>query len=494
MAMAIVFQEAPSKIRSMTSPSLPSKRSEYWWRWGWAIALGIPLTTATLFLTQPTFLTRLDTLRYEAFNPLEPEFRYPFPESLKGDRSPISAVQREIAFYLERLRNQPNSAVNSAALATAYLRMARLNGQGNWYLLANQSAQKSLAILPINNTEALLVQARLAEAQHDFEAALRLVKPLDGQKEAIALQVTTNLAMGRLAAADRAAQQSVDQNLSLSAFTLLALVKSAQGRDQEALQNFRYALDVEEPGEFSHSARTRTLMGRFFYERGQLDTAEGFYREALRILPDYPLAQVNLAQLAIRRGDDWGAERIYQQVVDQSDGNPTVYDPLILRGRARIQQLRGNLTAANQLWDEAETLLRQSFIGSTSTSFGHRRDLAKLLLERSAANPETARPWIQEAITLMETELQLRRDAETLETYAWALSQDHRWRDAQKAVQEAIALGTRTATLYDHAATIEQSLGNLNQAQTYHQIAQEIDPQFGNPARSAANLSAGLGS
>lgn len=478
----------------MTSPSLPSKQSGYGWRWGWAIALGIPLTTTILLLTQPAFLAELDNLRYEAFNSLEPKFRYPFPESLKGDRNPISVVQHEIAFYLERLRNQPNSAVNSAALATAYLRMARLSGQGNWYLLADQSAQKSLALLPVGNTEALLVQARLAEAQHNFEGALKLVKPLDGQKEAIALQVTANLAMGKLAAADRAAQQSVDQNLSLSAFTLLALVKTAQGKDQEALQNFRYALEVEEPGEFSNSARTRTLMGRFFYERGQLDTAEGLYREALRTLPNYPLAQVNLAQLAIRRGDYRGAERLYQQVVDQSDGHPTIYDPLILRGRARIQQLRGNLSTANQLWDEAETLLRQSFIGGSSASFGHRRDLAKLLLERGAANPETARLRIQEAITLMETELQFRRDAETLETYAWALSQDNRWRDAQKAVQEAISLGTRTTTLYDRAATVEQSLGNLNQAQTYRQITQEIDPQFGNRARTAANLSAGLGS
>ncbi len=87
MAIAIVLQESHSSIRSMTSPPLPSKRSGHGWRWGWAIALGIPLTTAILLLTQPAFLAELDNLRYEAFNSLDPKFRYPFPESLKGDRS-----------------------------------------------------------------------------------------------------------------------------------------------------------------------------------------------------------------------------------------------------------------------------------------------------------------------------------------------------------------------------------------------------------------------
>jgi tetratricopeptide (TPR) repeat protein len=451
----------------------------------WTLLVGLPIVTMVLLAGQSGWRDRLTQLTQSATS-LDAPYRYPFPDSLPQSR-PTARTEQEIAFYQSKIRKMPGSALDKASLAAAYLRMARATGQGNWYLLAEQTAQQSLAQLPNGNIEAMSVLARVTEARHDFAGALKLASQIPDEKEAIALQVTSNLALGHLATANQSVQQLVDLTLSPSAFTLQGLVNTAQGKDQEALQHFQQALQIEEPGDLSTSARTRTLLGRFYYERGQLDLAENLYQEALRIMPGSPTALLNLAQLDIRNGHYRAAERHYDELVDLSNGNPTVFDPLILRGRARIKVLQGDRAGAETLWAEAETLLRQSLTGSNGGSFGHRRELARLLLERGRTTD------VNEAIALMQAETQRRRDAETLDTYAWALSKAGRWQEAQQVIQEAIASDIHDSMIFDRASQIEQALGKASQAVLYARKAQAVDPAFGDRARQAWGLGSGLG-
>ena len=467
-------------------PALNLRKSSYWKQAGLSLLIGLPIASSLLIVTQPNFPTRVAAWHSRLFSSLQEPERYPFYDSLsEGERHPTARLQQEIGVYQDQVRQHPDRALEQAALASAYLKAARTTGEGSWYLLAEQTAQRSLAILPMDNAEALSVLARVTEAKHDFAGALRLAQQIPKPPEALSIQTTSNLALGQLGAARQAADALVDTTLSQSAFSLLALVQTAQGQDQAALDSFGYALEVEEAGELSNSARTRTLLGRFYYEHGDLKRAGDFYDEALNILPDYPQAVLNQAQLALRQGDDRGAERRYQQLTQLSQGAPTLFDPLILRGRAQAKALQGRQPEAEALWTEAENLLRQSL---GNRSFGHQRDLARLLFERGHAAD------ISEAVTLMQAELKHRRDAETLSTYAWALSEAKRWPEARTAIREAIASGVRNAGLYDRAAVIEQALGNSAQAETYRQKRQQIDPQFDDNARRAATLGAGLGS
>lgn len=479
------FLPVPSKKTMKQLTALPPNFGKRWW----IVALvGVPLTSGLLWLTQADWSSRLDGLGSLMGSQLDAPYRYPYTDSLANGSAPTVRIQQEIGHYQQVVRQNSGGGLDEGALAIAYLQMARATGQGHWYLLANQTAQQSLAKLPVNNSPALAVLARVAEAQHDFATTLKIAGQIPDPKDALALKVTTNLALGKLPAASQAAQELVDLTLSPSAFTLQALVQVAQGNDAAALKSFQYALTIEEPEELSTSARTRTLLGRFYYERGQLELANDLYREALRILPGYPAARMNLAQLEIRRKRYGAAEQQYAKLTAASAGANTIYDPLVLRGRAKIKALQGDRPAAEARWSEAETLLRQSFTGENGFALGHRRDLSRLLLERG--NPsDTA-----EAVALMKTEVTRRRDAETLETYAWALSAQGQWQQAQAAVTEAIALGTRDATLFHRAAAIETALGNAAQAETYRQKAQTIDPSFDENARQAAALGTGLGS
>jgi tetratricopeptide (TPR) repeat protein len=461
----------------------PQELKRFWVAW-----VGVPIATLLLLATQSDLRSRVELFSSQALSQVDAPYRYPFPDALSSSSSPVARLEQEVAFYQKRTRENAQSAIDRADLALAYLRMARTTGAGNWYLLADETAQQSLVLLPFDNQAATAVLARVAEARHDFAGALRLAAQIPQPEEALGIQVTSNLARGKLDAARQAVDQLVDLTLSMNAFTLQALVKTAQGKDQEALQSFQQGLAVEESGDLSNSARTRVLIGRFYYERGQLELAENLYHESLRILPNNPQALINLAQLEIRRGRYGVAEQLYSNVTLGSEGNPTVFDPLVLRGRARIKLLQGDRPGADQLWGEAETLLRQSFTDNSTGSFGHRRDLAGLLLEQGRSQD------VAEAVSLMKTEVTWRRDAETLDTYAWALVRDGQLQAAQTVIQEAIAQGVRNAGIFDRAGSIEQALGHPSSAQTYVQKAQEVDAQFNDAARRALNLGLGLGS
>ncbi|MCU0567396.1 MAG: tetratricopeptide repeat protein [Oculatellaceae cyanobacterium Prado106] len=486
-------------------------------------------------------ISQLEAYRQQTFSSLRSPHRYPFYDSLGKFRDPATLRQREIAFYQKRIQENPQDGLDRASLAATYLGMAKVTGEGSWYLLAEQTAKQSLANLPFDNPGALSVLARLAEARHDFAGALKLAEQIPDEWEALAIRTTSHLAIGNLSSARAAADAWVDLTLSSQAFLMQAIVQVAQG-EAGAIASFNHALEVEEAGEISTSARIRTVLGRFYYERGQLDLAHDLYQESLNILPNYPPALLNLAQLAIRQGGLNTATNYYDQLQALYPGNTSVYTPLILRGQARIKSIQGDATAT-ELWQQAETLLRQSLVnpkfsnpdanprsnlesnsgsnpgsnlesnsgfnsgsnpGSNSganpgfnsesnsgsdpgSTLGHRRDLARLLLERGRTQD------YPEALTLMEQEIKNRHDADTLNLYAWALLQTGQLTQAQTVIQKAIATGTQDPEILFRASQIEQALGHSQQSQNYVQQVLKIDPQFGDRARQAIGLGAGLG-
>lgn len=363
-------------------------------------------------------------------------YRYHFTEKISekipGTTDTTKLIINEITFYKERNRLQPDSGLNHAALAKAYLKLARATGQNSWYLLAETTAQRSLQLLPFDNNGAIIVLARTAQAQHNFAEALRLseqvLKSQPGNEDALSIIVTSNLAMGKLDTARKAADLLVQRIPSQASLTLQALVQTAQGQHSVAIDTFKFAIAVEEAGENGTSAWTRVALGRVYYKQGELELARGLYREALRILPKYPLAILHLAELETRRGNYGAAENYYNQIRVYSPGASTTFDHAVLHGKAKIKQLQGDEKSADVLFTEAETLLRQEN-SSINGSFGHRRELARLLLERGKPKDVT------EALSLMQTEVKNRQDAQTLDTLAWALLRNGKHQEAMEYEQ-----------------------------------------------------------
>ena len=450
------------------------KSDIFWW---WLLIL-VPVVGIVVVNLPPNLRFVSDMFAEKSPASLDAKYRYHFSDVLRNNPSQKEALQQEIAFYQQRLAVDSRSGLNRAALAGVYLKMARATGEGGWFLLAEQAAQRSIADLPFNNTGALLVLARIAEARHDFPTALRFAKQVGFDNEdAIALAVTSHLATGKVSEASAAAETLVNKLPNLGSLTLRALVREAQGRDAEVLRDFREAMVAEEPGEVGGSARARSLLGRFYARRGQFVQAKALFLEALRLVPRYPLALIYLADLETRQGNYREAVGYYSKVSAYSGGAATVFDRTVDRGMARVKELQGDAIASQKLRDKAEAGLRQEQV---SGGFGHRRDLAGLLLEKGRSQDVT------EALTLMQQEVKIRRDASGLDTLAWALSSAGEWEKADRVMAEILRSGIRDAGMFYRASAIARTLGKDAESRAYLQKAKEIDPSF--DVRSAKAL------
>jgi Tfp pilus assembly protein PilF len=251
----------------------------------------------------------------------------------------------------------------------------------------------------------------------------------------------------------------------------------AEGQDQAALVDFKKAISLEEAGEPYGSAWARTLWGRFLARRGHFVEAQQRYEEALKVLPGYPLALVQLGELETRTGQYARAEAHYNQVLARTQGAAQVFDHLVLRGLANLSYLKGDRPGTKNLLDRAEARLRHDM-----NAFGHRRELARLLLERG--RPQD----LGEVLSLMKVELTLRRDPETWDTQAWALMRAGRWSEAHQAMAAALKGGLRDASIFYRAGVIATQLEDTASAQQYFQQMRSTDPHFDANARQALGL------
>ncbi|WP_254563510.1 hypothetical protein [Oscillatoria sp. HE19RPO] len=465
----------------MTTEKAQRIKTERFW---WVLLIALP-TVAIAVASLPQELRRFPSSFSSSHSPagLDPDYRYRFDQLLGNNLTPKLMAEQEIAFYQERLGQDPESGLNRAFLAEAYLKMAQATSEGSWYLLAEGAARRSLASLPFDNTTAQLVLARIAEAQHDFPTALRLAEQVGfTNRDALAVAVTTNLAMGNVAAADRAAQELVALVRSPGTLNLRGLVRVAQGLDAEAIADFEGALAAEEPGQLSGSAKTRTLLGRFYSQRGQLQQAEALYLEALRLVPRYPLALVLLAELKTRQGQYRQGQEYYELALTDSENTVTLFDHRIAHGMARLKSLQGDKAAAKSWLEKAETLLRATMPKDGSGSFGHRGELAALLLDRGGEED------VAEALALMQAEVKIRRDAPTMTILASALLRSGKPAEAQEAIALAMQSGIRDAGIFYRAGEVEKALGNETTARAYFQQASQTDPTFDAQARRMLGL------
>jgi tetratricopeptide (TPR) repeat protein len=400
-------------------------------------------------------------------------YRYKYEQSLeRRAETRTKAFAREIAFLQARVNRNPNDGLDLAGLAGAYIAKARVSGQNAWYVLAEQAAERSLAALPleIGNTGAQLALAEIAQAQHDFTRALELIEAVTKTQprntSALALRASIKLAQGNLEAARQDIEPLVKALPNPSNLNLRAVILETQGKLEAAKRDFTHALEIEEADDVFGSARTRTLFARFLARHGQPELAQGLLVEALRIAPSFPLALLQLADLEFRQGQYEMARATFNELHSTSKGSPSTFDHAAILGLARIAQAT-NSSEADQLWNDAITILRKEVI---SGAFGHRRELARVLLERGHSQD------VNEALKQARLELNVRQDWETLNVLAWAQQRTGFLPEARVTIQKALAVGVQDAELEYRAGQIEQSLGNPEQAKKHFTAAEKINP------------------
>lgn len=375
-----------------------------------------------------------------------------------------------IAALEARVQAMP-SPFDDAELAELYFRRAQRDGDPADYQLAEARALRSLDALASPNP-AVLTLARLADARHDFRAAIELAHRHKGRAAgAQIILATAHLALGELAEAGATADAALAIKPDTAGYLMRALVRQAQGRDAEAGADFARAARVEEPGDLQGAARLRALWGRFLLRRGEAAGAARVLDEALRVAPGFALATAMSGELALRTGHPGEAARRFEQAFIASRQVRYLID------QARAAQLAGDATAAGALRDQVEHLVRGEL---GAGGLGHRLDLAEVLNDRG-------RPAdVAEAIALAREEVARRASWEARFQLARALARSRargNTDEAERQVQAALASGAHEAPLYELAARLAARRGDATTAALYTRLADRLDPREpGTPA------------
>ena len=383
-----------------------------------------------LFLIITVVIALIGTIVFTSRSTLATELQYPFMSSLESRaKTRTGAYQQEMAFYLARIARNPNEGMDRAALAALYLKRARVSGEANAYFLAEQSAERSLAALPVFNSGALLVLAEVALAKHDFTKTQVYLKQLKSftPKSAAVLSLETSLALARgdLPRAKKSIEPLALGVPSTGHLLLLGLLHEAVGLDAKA--DYLAALQLEEADDPFGSARVRTFLARWYLQHGQLQLAQDLLLEAGRIMPNDAQILVLLGETFLQLGQLAAAEQIFKDVHESNQVNLTVFNHAALRGLARVARLRGQDNPL--LWQQAKDSLRLEL---QNGAFGHARELAALLLE------DGLKADLPDALVLARAESVVRTDAQTLQVLAWAQVKSGRLAEARVSMLRAL--------------------------------------------------------
>lgn len=402
----------------------------------WVIAAVVAVATGVAAL----WWTRSDRTR------AAPDELRPNAEMIRYKFAVTAAPTNDLASTISALEARDQQGLASpfdlADLADAYTRSAQALGDPTAYDRATAVARRSLQILPFPNGAALVL-AKIANANHQFRDAIRIATEFSTHKPSASAQIlvaTAHLALGELAQAAAAAEAAVVLKPDRDGYVMRALVLQAQGRDAEAAFDFGRSVAVEPPDDVQESARRRVLWGRFLLRRGEYESARALFREALRIVPGYPLALGQTAELALRTGDIATARATFERAFAASRQVRYLID------LARAQELGGDLASATNSRTQVEKLVRADL---ASHATGHKLELIEVLVDRGRPADLT------EAIALGREELASRPSADTRFQLARALYRSGARDQAALQVHAALATGVRDARLYELASRLE---------------------------------------
>ncbi len=369
----------------------------------------------------------------------------------------------DIAFWMKRASEDPQSAEDRAMAAGLLLQRAREGGGLDDYRAAEALAREALALRGERNGKAGLVLASALLAQHLFPEALATATDLvKASPEATAyrsLLAELLVEMGRYDEAGAQFDSLAAVRRSLSVAPRYARYLEFRGENDRA----RRVL-IEARGEALAQGNLPREQVAWFALRvadihlrnGRLDVAERVLEEGLRDAPDDGRLWALMARLHAARGD-W--ERTLEAVDRVGDSMDIVTRSLAGDAWAAL----GDSARAREAWHATE--------------------------QQALANPEPFnRQWtmfhlergmdLNATRALLEQEIHVRTDVFGWAQLAWARLQTGDVPGAQDAIARAMATGTQDGWLFYVAGLVAEGAGDDVTARRWFERALGVNPHF----------------
>jgi tetratricopeptide (TPR) repeat protein len=378
---------------------------------------------------------------------------------VRTDTPADRALQTAAAFIAQ----WPQRREGYIALAKASIRKARESGDDGYYQRAERAVQRVLAHQP-DASEALLLLAWIHTGQHQFAAALktaeRLRQRLPNDYQVYGLLGDAHIELGQYEQAASVWQRMIDLRPGPAAYSRIAYLRKLYGDLQGATEMMAMAIRSVSPRDPETYAWLLVQYGDLHFEQGHLKVAEAAYEKAHHVFPAYYRAAEAMARIRAAQQRYAEAIELYQQAVD------IVPAPDMIAALGDLYHLTGQPEAAEQQYAQVEFIARLD----TFTQITYSRQVAHFYADHDRN--------LDAALDIMERERDNRQDIHTYDTLAWVYYKAGRLNDAQKAMQQALRLGTQDALLWYHAGMIAHGLGEFDTAQAQLRRALDINPYF----------------
>jgi len=361
----------------------------------------------------------------------------------------------------QRLRAVPGDWTTWAGLGSAYLEWARITADPTYYPKAQGAADRSLALRPDANPDALVVLGALANARHDFTGARQYaLAALAGNgydADAYGVLADAQTQLGDAAAATDAVQRMLDLRPGLPAYARASYDLEQHGRLDEATDLMRRA--AQAAADPRDAAFCRAQLGELAFATGDLAEADRQYSAARAADPSSLSALRGTARVATAAGH---LDAALDGYADLTRRTPT---PGYLIEYAELLRVAGRAADADaqlRLAGAAQQLF---------TANGGTDGLTSAALAVALGQPAVA-------VSAAQGEWDRRQHADVADALAWALHLAGRDTEALPYAQRATVTGARSAGYAYHLGAIELALGQREAAHAELARALATNPYF----------------
>ncbi|MBX7218946.1 MAG: tetratricopeptide repeat protein [Blastocatellia bacterium] len=394
----------------------------------------------------------------------------PIATPLPSDTETTEKIIRELE---GRVKTNPVDFVALNKLTGYYLQRLRETGNFSYLELATKTTKASLDLLPAEaNKGGLRGLIQVEISSHEFASAR------DHAKQLIELEGDKNYpyqllgdALLELGDYEKAAEAfhnmetrtTESESAKVPLEQRFARMAFLRGDLETAKRNLTVALNAAlaaTPPARETVAWTRWQLGETAFQMGDYKTAEQQYRDALTTYPDYYRALASLGRVRAAQGDLQDAAAQYEKAVR------ILPDPTFVAGLGDVYKLAGRTKEAEAQYALVEQIAKLNKLNGVL----YNRTVAKFYADHDL-KPE-------DAYNQAKQEYAARQDIYGADVLAWTALKAGKLPEAQKAIKDALRLGTKDAMLFYHAGMIAKAANDSAGAKQYLEQALKLSPQF----------------
>ena len=367
-------------------------------------------------------------------------------------------VSEQAKTLLQKIQDNRDDVQSMIALATLYIREARITGNNLYYDRAAMKYINDVLKTNENHFEALSLKAMIFLSEHHFAEALTTAQ------KAVAINpynafVYGTLVDGYVEMGDyEAAVENLEKMMSIRpdmrSYARVSYLREIHGDYPGAIEAMKLAVEAGAPGDEA-TAWTRVQLAQLHEKISEMKMAEMHYLITLRDRPQYAHALAGLARIAVYQKKYDEATRLYQQA------DSLVKDYSIKEALAEVYQLKGERSKAQSVAkaivdDMANASKRQS----RDDSSGHYSDRELAHAHLRAGDNDRA---LQHALA------EYNRRPENIdvnETLAWVYYSREEYSKALPHLKKAMRTNSRSPTLLCRAGLIYSKAGDIQAAKT----------------------------